>query len=90
VEVYFGHEYTASNAKFAVTVDPGAALAARVREIEATLAAGKHTAPTSIGVERRTSPFLRPNDPTIRAHLGMGQAEDWEVFAEIRARKDKF
>lgn len=90
-QVYFGHEYTLSNAKFAVSVDPdSAALSDRVRQIEATLAAGKHTAPTSIGVERRTNPFLRPDDPGIRGHLGMEKAEDWEVFAEIRARKDKF
>jgi hydroxyacylglutathione hydrolase len=91
VEVYFGHEYTLSNAKFAVSVDPeGAALRARVREIEATLAAGRHTAPTSIGVERRTNPFLRPDDTAIRKHLGMEKSENWEVFGEIRARKDKF
>lgn len=90
-EVYFGHEYTLSNAKFAVTVDPDStALAERVREIEATLAAGRHTAPTTIGLERRTSPFLRPDDPGIRRHLGMEDAENWEVFAEIRARKDRF
>ena len=91
VEVYFGHEYTLSNARFAVSVDPeSAALRDRVREIEATLAAGRHTAPTTIGVERRTNPFLRPGDPAIRKHLGMEQSEDWEVFGEIRARKDKF
>ena len=89
-EVYFGHEYTLSNAKFAVTVDPGAALRARVEQIEAMLAAGRHTAPTTIGVERRTNPFLRPHDAAIRRHLGMENAEDWEVFAEIRARKDAF
>ena len=89
-EVYFGHEYTLSNAKFAVTVDPGAALAERVKEIEATLNAGRHTAPTTIGVERRTNPFLRPDDATNRKQLGMEKDEDWEVFAEIRASKDKF
>jgi hydroxyacylglutathione hydrolase len=90
-EVYFGHEYTLSNARFAVSVDPeGSALKERVKEIEATLNAGKHTAPTTIGTERRTSPFLRPHDPAIRKHLGMEKAEDWEVFGEIRARKDKF
>jgi hydroxyacylglutathione hydrolase len=90
-QVYFGHEYTLSNAKFAVTVDPeSTALRDRVKEIEATLAAGRHTAPTTIGLERRTNPFLRPDDPAIRKHLGMEKAEDWEVFGEIRARKDKF
>ena len=85
VDVYFGHEYTLSNARFAVTVDPdGSALRDRVMEIDAALAAGKHTAPTTIGIERRTNPFLRPGDPVIRKHLGMEQAEDWEVFGEIQ------
>ncbi|UVC08301.1 hydroxyacylglutathione hydrolase [Rhizobium sp. TH2] len=89
--VYFGHEYTMSNAKFALTIDPqNAALRDRVKEIEATLASGGHTAPTTIGVERATNPFLRADDAGIRKHLGMEGAEDWEVFAEIRARKDKF
>jgi hydroxyacylglutathione hydrolase len=90
-DVYFGHEYTLSNGRFALTVDPdSAALRDRVREIEALLAAGGHTAPTTLGLERHTNPFLRPDDPGIRRHLGMEKAEDWEVFAEIRARKDKF
>ncbi|MDB5554444.1 MAG: gloB, partial [Rhizobium sp.] len=89
--VYFGHEYTLSNAKFALTIDPqNASLRDRVKEIEATLAASGHTAPTTIGVERAANPFLRPDDAGIRKHLGMESAEDWEVFAEIRARKDKF
>ena len=89
--VYFGHEYTLSNAKFALTIDPqNVALRDRVKEIEATLAAGGHTAPTTIGLERATNPFLRPDDAGIRKHLGMEGADDWEVFAEIRARKDKF
>jgi hydroxyacylglutathione hydrolase len=89
--VYFGHEYTMSNAKFALTIDPqNVALRDRVKQIEATLAAGGHTAPTTIGVERATNPFLRADDVGIRKHLGMEGAEDWEVFAEIRARKDKF
>lgn len=90
-DVYFGHEYTLSNGRFALTVDPDSkALSDRVKEIEALLAAGGHTAPTTLGLERHTNPFLRPDDPGIRRHLGMEKAEDWQVFAEIRARKDKF
>jgi len=90
-DVYFGHEYTLSNGRFALTVDPDSkALRDRVKEIESLLAAGGHTAPTTLGLERHTNPFLRPDDPGIRRHLGMEKAEDWQVFAEIRARKDKF
>lgn len=89
--VYFGHEYTLSNARFAVTVDPdNAALARRAAEIERLRADGAFTAPTTIGVEKETNPFLRAGDPAIRRHLGMEGAGDAEVFGEIRARKDRF
>ncbi len=58
--VYCAHEYTLSNARFAVTVDPdNAALAARLAAVEAARAAGRATVPTSIGEERATNPFLR-------------------------------
>ncbi|QRM53369.1 hydroxyacylglutathione hydrolase [Sinorhizobium sp. BG8] len=90
-EVYFGHEYTLSNARFAVTVDPeNAELAQRAAEIEKLRAAGRPTAPTTIGLEKRTNPFLRAADPAIRKHLGIETASDAEVFGEIRARKDRF
>lgn len=89
--VYFGHEYTLSNARFAVTVDPqNAALAKRADDIEALRAKGSFTAPTTIGLEKATNPFLRAADPAIRRHLGMERASDAEVFAEIRGRKDRF
>ena len=89
--VYFGHEYTLSNARFAKTVDPdNAALINRVAEIEALRAAGVFTAPTTIGLEKATNPFLRVGDAAIRRHLGMANASDAEVFAEIRGRKDRF
>lgn len=89
--VYFGHEYTLSNVRFAKTVDPeNAALAKRIAEIEALRAKGGFTAPTTIGLEKATNPFLRAADPAIRRHLGMERASDAEVFAEIRKRKDRF
>ena len=89
--VYFGHEYTLSNARFAKTIDPeNAALSQRVAEIEALRAKGGFTAPTTIRLEKATNPFLRAADPAIRRHLGMERAGDAEVFAEIRGRKDRF
>jgi hydroxyacylglutathione hydrolase len=89
--VYFGHEYTLSNACFAKTIDPeNAALVRRVAEIETLRAAGSFTAPTTIGLEKATNPFLRAADPAIRRQLGLESASDAEVFAEIRARKDRF
>ena len=89
--VYAGHEYTLANARFAVSVDPdNEELAARAREIELLRDDGKPTLPTSIGLEKRTNPFMRPHDPAIRQQLGMADASDVDVFAEIRARKDRF
>lgn len=88
-KVYCGHEYTLSNARFAATVDPdNEELRERVDEIERQRAAGEPTVPSILGVEKRTNPFLRPDDPAIRARLGMHDASDAEVFAEIRTRKD--
>ncbi|MDZ3833463.1 MAG: hydroxyacylglutathione hydrolase [Sphingopyxis sp.] len=58
--VYCAHEYTLSNARFAVTVDPdNDALAGRLAAVEAAREAGEATVPTSIGAERATNPFLR-------------------------------
>ena len=90
-QVYCGHEYTLSNAKFALTIDPdNEALVLRAMEIERLRAAGKPTLPTTIGVERATNPFLRASDGMIRERLGLEKANDGEVFAEIRRRKDVF
>ena len=89
--VYFGHEYTLSNARFALTIDPdNARLQERVREIEATRAANRFTIPTTIGLEKETNPFLRATDPAVRRNLLMESRSNEEVFAEIRKRKDSF
>ena len=88
--LYCGHEYTVANARFALTVDPGNdALKARAKHVEALRADGKPTLPTSVGEERATNPFLRAADPAIREHLGMTDATDSAVFAEIRERKNR-
>jgi len=89
--VYCGHEYTQSNARFALSVDPSnGELKARAAEIDRQRASGAPTVPTTLGLERATNPFLRPGDLALRRELGMEQAGDVEVFAEIRRRKDSF
>ncbi|GLT09380.1 hydroxyacylglutathione hydrolase [Sulfitobacter porphyrae] len=86
-----GHEYTASNAKFALTVDPqNDALISRAKAVEDARAKGQPTVPSQLSTELQTNPFLRPADPGIRANLGMPDASDSDVFAEIRKRKDNF
>ncbi len=88
--LYCGHEYTVANAKFALTIDPGnTALVARVAEVEKLRAAGKPTLPTRVDIERETNPFLRASDPAIRKRLGLENAQDWQVFGEIRERKNR-
>ena len=89
--IYCGHEYTETNIRFALTIEPGnAELVARAAEVKALRTAGKATLPTTIGREKRTNPFLRADNPGIRAHLGMNQAPAAAVFGEIRKRKDSF
>ncbi|MBO0763161.1 MAG: hydroxyacylglutathione hydrolase [Hyphomicrobiaceae bacterium] len=89
--VYCGHEYTQANAKFALTIEPdNAALQNRAKEVDAMRAAGKATLPTTIGMELETNPFLRPHVTAIQKRLGMEGKPEWQVFAEIRARKNKF
>ncbi|WP_170527673.1 hydroxyacylglutathione hydrolase [Ruegeria arenilitoris] len=86
-----GHEYTQSNARFAVTIDPyNTALQQRVHEIDQARAKGRATVPSNLGVEKATNPFLRATDPKIQAQLGMVGADPVAVFAEIRGRKDRF
>ncbi|MBF0891578.1 hydroxyacylglutathione hydrolase [Gluconobacter sp. LMG 1744] len=72
-----GHEYTRSNLAFALHVDPeNAALKARAGEVERLLEAGQPTLPITVGVERRTNPFLL--------------APDVATFARLRREKDTF
>lgn len=88
--IYCGHEYTAANAKFALTIEPeNLALQERVSDIAALRAAGRPTLPTRLDLELATNPFLRPSSPAIQARLGMAGRPLWEIFGEIRARKDR-
>jgi hydroxyacylglutathione hydrolase len=89
--VYCGHEYTLNNGRFALTLEPGNDdLVARMREVETCRAEGAPTIPSTIGLEKRTNPFLRPDSREIRRTLNMADANDVAVFAEMRARKDNF
>jgi hydroxyacylglutathione hydrolase len=89
--VYCAHEYTQSNAAFALSVEPGNPdLVARAREIDQLRAAGVPTVPTTIGLEKATNPFLRPDSENLRSTLGMADEDTVAVFAETRRRKDSF
>lgn len=89
--VYCGHEYTLSNARFALTLEPGnKELRERANAAAALRAEGQPTVPSTIALEKRTNPFLRTGSSEIRAALGLERADDVSVFAEMRRRKDKF
>jgi hydroxyacylglutathione hydrolase len=85
--VYFGHEYTASNLRFAAAVEPGNAQLA-----ERAAALVMPSTPSTIAAERATNPFLRSSDPAVIAAAGArGAAGDpVSVFAAVRAWKDNF
>ena len=88
--VYCGHEYTQANAKFALTIEPeNAALQQRAKETAQLRAAGEPTLPTTIGIELKTNPFLRPHIAAIQKRLGLEGKPAWEVFAAIRERKNR-
>jgi hydroxyacylglutathione hydrolase len=89
--VYCGHEYTLANIRFAQTIEPAnAALAARAKEAAAQIAAGKPTIPTTIDEEKAANVFLRADNAAVAAAIGLSGKSSSEVFAEVRARKNKF
>ena len=88
--VYCGHEYTLSNARFALTVDGGnALLVERAKEIERLRAINAFTLPTTIALERATNPFLRADEADVKTALGMPDADPVDVFAALRERKNR-
>jgi hydroxyacylglutathione hydrolase len=88
--LYCGHEYTASNVRFALSVDPdNAALKARAGEVTRLRADNKPTIPVLLGEEKKANVFLRADDPLIAAQLHMKGASAAEVFGELRERKNK-
>jgi hydroxyacylglutathione hydrolase len=90
-QVYCAHEYTKSNAAFAITVEPdNGALVARKSLIDDMRARGERTVPSTLAEEIATNPFLRPDSPDLQRTLGMVGAPLVEVFAETRRRKDNF
>lgn len=86
--VFSGHDYIASNAAFAAEVEPdNARIAARAAGARA---GGPEAVHVTIAEEMATNPFLRAGLPAMKAGLGLAHAEDAEVFAELRRRKDAF
>jgi hydroxyacylglutathione hydrolase len=90
-QIYCGHEYTEANIRFALTIEPdNAALHARAEEAKRQAAAGKDTIPTTLGAEKKENVFLRADVPAVAAAVGLAGKPAAEVFAEVRARKNRF
>ena len=90
-KVYCGHEYTLSNARFALSVDPNnGKLRTRAAEVELARRDGIPTVPFDLGLDKVTNPFLRADEPEVAAGVGKSGASPAEVFAEVRTRKNNF
>lgn len=89
--VWCGHDYLDKNARFALTVDSGNdALRGRANHAVSMRAAGTLAPPSTIGEERATNPFLRWDNAAVRATLVMKDANDLDVFTELRQRRNVF
>jgi hydroxyacylglutathione hydrolase len=93
--MFCGHEYTAANLRFALTVDPGNQTALDYRDaVERTRAADAPTLPSPLSLEIQINPFLRCDTAAIRAaaetHAGRSLPEESDVFAVLRAWKDNY
>jgi hydroxyacylglutathione hydrolase len=94
-QVFCGHEYTAANLRFALTVEPGNSAALDYQEsVKRLRAAGSPSLPSNLSLEIKVNPFLRCDIPSVRsaaeAHAGQILAEPYQVFAVLRAWKDEF
>lgn len=90
-KIYCGHEYTLSNAKFSVTVDPNnTQLKERLKQIEAMRAKGEPTVPSTMEEELHTNPFLRADNPDVQEAVGMKGEDSGAVFTKLRELKNTF
>src|SRR6201996_4988719 len=88
--LYCGHEYTASNIKFALTIEPeNPVLKARAEDVKRLREANKPTIPTLLGEEKKANVFLRADDPAVAASVRMKDRGAAEIFGELRERKNK-
>jgi len=93
--VFCGHEYTAANLRFALTVDPANGAAAEYRDrVDRVRALDEPSLPSTIGLENRVNPFLRCDDPAVASaaemHAGRSLEGEAEVFGVLRGWKDQF
>jgi len=94
-QVFCGHEYTAANLRFALTVDPANRAALEYQgSVARVRAQGNPTLPSTLGLETQVNPFLRCDEPAVvraaEVHAGKALGESAQVFGVLRAWKDQF
>ena len=88
--VFFGHEYTAANGDFSLNIESeNPELLSRISDVTTTLSSGGYTSPTTLGLEKKTNPFLRADSAAVARAVEMVGADAPIVFAEVRRRKDQ-
>ena len=89
--IHGAHEYTTANGEFALTLEPkNAALIDRMKTVKNLRANDKPTVPTTLGLEKKTNPFLRPMSSELQETIGMAGQPLPAVFAKTRQMKDNF
>jgi hydroxyacylglutathione hydrolase len=88
--VYGGHDYTMENLAFAAHVDPRNSAVRERRKAFREMAGHGGFPVSTIAEEKATNPFFRCDIPGFQAAVGMPGASPEAVFAEVRARKDRW
>jgi hydroxyacylglutathione hydrolase len=89
--IFCGHDYTLSNARFALAADPdNPALQQRAKEAEAARDEGKFLVPTTLAAEKAANPFLRAGEPALARAVDRDGAAPVEVFTALREWKNRF
>lgn len=90
--IYCGHEYTSSNSKFALSVEPNnVALQSYASRVASLRNKGLPTTPTTLKLEKSCNPFLRVSSAEIRQSLNIPEtADDAQALRLIRQAKDDF
>lgn len=87
--VWCAHEYTLKNLQFALTVDSSnQELQSRFAQVKTARSRDEATIPTNLGIEKRTNPFLRWNQPALQTSVK--SQDPVQTFSRLRGMKDRF
>lgn len=90
-QIYCAHEYTETNGRFALQLEPDNRLLKEAMNIICQQRLqGLPTIPSSVKLETQVNPFLRVDNPVLQIAIGMKDMDPVNVFAAIRQQKDNF